>query len=244
MKQMSSEPKLETFISRIKKDNLQLEELYNNPDNLKELLWFFDEERGNEVAQKIYKKEEVAVHATIVKNLASLYPLSKYVLNALYQQDVKETDGYFIDVLKESGDIVDSVEKVISRIEVEKLNITTTFTDYKRRVESLKKEIEEKQASLKDLAAQKEEATRLQSDLDTISRDISDLKNIEIDKLKKDKTAKDNELKRLQSEKEKLSGDIDKIEKQLQAEKDNISDEKIIAKLRELSKMLPAGVEY
>lgn len=241
---MSSEPKLETFISRIKKDNLQLEELYNNPDNLKELLWFFDEERGNEVAQKIYKKEEVAVHATIVKNLASLYPLSKYVLNALYQQDVKETDGYFIDVLKESGDIVDSVEKVISRIEVEKLNITTTFTDYKRRVESLKKEIAEKQASLKDLAAQKEEATRLQSDLDTISRDISDLKNIEIDKLKKDKTAKDNELKRLQSEKEKLSGDIDKIEKQLQAEKDNISDEKIIAKLRELSKMLPAGVEY
>lgn len=37
---MSSEPKLETFISRIKKADLQLEELYNNPDNLKELLWF------------------------------------------------------------------------------------------------------------------------------------------------------------------------------------------------------------
>lgn len=244
MKQMSSEPKLETFISRIKKDNLQLEELYNNPDNLKELLWFFDEERGNEVAQKIYKKEEVAVHATIVKNLASLYPLSKYVLNALYQQDVKETDGYFIDVLKESGDIVASVEKVISRIEVEKLNITTTFTDYKRRVESLRKEIEEKQASLKDLAAQKAEVTSLQDELDKISREISDLKNIEINKLKKEKTAKDNELKRLKSENEKLRGDIDKIEKQLQAEKDNISDEKIIAKLRELSKMLPAGVEY
>lgn len=241
---MSSEPKLETFISRIKKDNLQLEELYNNPDNLKELLWFFDEERGNEVAQKIYKKEEVAVHATIVKNLASLYPLSKYVLNALYQQDVKETDGYFIDVLKESGDIVASVEKVISRIEVEKLNITTTFTDYKRRVESLRKEIEEKQASLKDLAAQKAEVTSLQDELDKISREISDLKNIEINKLKKEKTAKDNELKRLKSENEKLRGDIDKIEKQLQAEKDNISDEKIIAKLRELSKMLPAGVEY
>ena len=241
---MSSEPKLETFISRIKKDNLQLEELYNNPDNLKELLWFFDEERGNEVAQKIYKKEEVAVHAKIVKNLASLYPLSKYVLNALYQKDVKETDGYFIDVLKESGDIVTSVEKVISRIEVEKLNITTTFTDYKRRVESLKKEIAEKQASLEDLAVQKEEVTSLQDELDKISRDISDLKNIDINELKKKKTAKDNELKRLKSENEKLRGDIDKIEKQLQAEKDNISDEKIIAKLRELSKMLPAGVEY
>lgn len=40
MKQMSSEPKLEAFISRIKKADLQLEELYNNPDNLKELLWF------------------------------------------------------------------------------------------------------------------------------------------------------------------------------------------------------------
>ena len=239
---MSSEPKLETFISRIKKADLQLEELYNNPDNLKELLWFFDEERGNEVAQKIYK-EEVA-HADIVKNLARLYPLSKHVLNALYQQDVKETDGYFIEVLKEGADIVDSVEKVISRIEVEKLNITTTFTDYKRRVESLKKEIEEKQASLKDLAAQKEEVTSLQDELDKISRDISDLKNIDINELKKKKTAKDNELKRLKSEKEKLSGDIDKIEKQLQAEKENISDEKIIAKLRELSKMLPAGVEY
>ena len=241
---MSSEPKLETFISRIKKDNLQLEELYNNPDNLKELLWFFDEERGNEVAQKIYKKEEVAVHAKIVKNLASLYPLSKYVLNALYQQDVKETDGYFIDVLKESGDIVTSVEKVISRIEVEKLNITTTFTDYKRRVESLKKEIAEKQASLEDLAVQKEEVTRLQDELDKKSKEISALKNTDIDELKKEKTAKDNELKRLKSENEKLRGDIDKIEKQLQAEKDNISDEKIIAKLRELSKMLPAGVEY
>lgn len=237
---MSSEPKLETFISRIKKDNLQLEELYNNPDNLKELLWFLDEERGNEVAQKIY--EEVKVRDKIVKNLARLYPLSKHVLNALYQQDVKETDGYFIDVLKESGDIVASVEDVISLIEVEKLNITTTFTDYKRRVESLKKEIEEKQASLNDLAVQKEEATRLQSDLDTISKEISDLKNI--DELKKKKTAKDNELKRLKSENEKIRGDIDKIEKQLQAEKDNISDEKIIAKLRELSKMLPAGVEY
>lgn len=240
---MSSEPKLETFISRIKKADLQLEELYNNPDNLKELLWFFDEERGSEVAQKIHN-EEVDVHAAIVKNLARLYPLSKHVLHAFYQQDAKEADADFIDVLKESADIVASVKHVISRIEVEKPNITTTFQDYQKRVESLHKEIAEKQASLKDLAAQKEEVTRLQSELDKISRDISDLKNIEIDKLKKDKTAKDNELKRLKSEKEKLSGDIDKIEKQLQAEKENISDEKIIAKLRELSKMLPAGVEY
>lgn len=243
MKQMSSEPKLETFISRIKKDNLQLEKLYNNPDNLKELLWFFDEERGNEVAQKIYE-EEAAVHATIVKNLASLYPLSKYVLHAFYQQDAKETDADFIDVLKESGDIVASVEEVISRIEVEKLNITTTFTDYKRRVESLRKEIEEKQASLKDLDVQKAEVTSLQSELNKISKEISDLKNIKIDELKKQKTAKDNELKRLKSEKEKLNGDIDKINEQLQAEEKNISDEQIIAKLRELSKMLPAGVEY
>lgn len=243
MKQMSSEPKLETFISRIKKADLQLEELYNNTDNLKELLWFFDKERGNEVAQKIHK-EEVNVHATIVKNLASLYPLSKYVLHAFYQQDAKETDADFIDVLKESGDIVASIKSVIGHIELEKPNITTTFQDYQKRVESLHKEIEEKQASLKDLAVQKAEVTRLQSELEKISRDISDLKNIEIDKLKKDKTAKDSELKRLQSEKEKLRGDIDKIENQLQAEKENISDEKIIAKLRELSKMLPAGVEY
>ena len=240
---MSSEPKLETFISRIKKTDLELEELYNNPDNLKELLWFFDEERGNEVAQKIYE-EEVNVHAAIVKNLARLYPLSKHVLNAFYQQDAKESDADFIDVLKESADIVASVKHVISRIEVEKPNITTTFQDYQKRVESLHKEIEEKQASLKDLAVQKAEVTRLQSELDKISSDISDLKNIEIDKLKKDKTAKDSELKRLQSEKEKRRGDIDKIENQLQAEKENISDEKIIAKLRELSKMLPAGVEY
>ena len=71
MIQMSSEPKLETFISRIKKADLQLEELYNNPDNLKELLWFIDEARGREVAKKNHK-EEAAVHATIVKNLASL----------------------------------------------------------------------------------------------------------------------------------------------------------------------------
>lgn len=239
---MSSEPKLETFISRIKKADLELEEWYNNPDNLKELLWFFDEERGNEVAQKI--KEEVDVHAYIVKNLAKLYPLSKHVLNALYQQDVKETDGYFIDVLKESGDIVASVEDVISSIEVEKLNITTTFTDYQKRVESLKKEIEEKQASLNDLAAQKAEVTRLQGELNKISKEVSALKNTDIDDLKKKKTAKDNELKRLKSEKEKLNGDIGKINKQLQAEKENISDEQIIAKLRELSKMLPAGVEY
>ena len=240
---MSSEPKLETFISRIKKTDLELEELYNNPDNLKELLWFFDEERGNEVAQKIYE-EEVNVHAAIVKNLARLYPLSKHVLHAFFQQDAKGTDAYFIDVLKESFDIVDSIKQVISRIEVEKLNITTPFQDYKRRVESLHKEIEEKQASLKDLAAQKEEVTGLQDKLDKISKEISALKNTDIDDLKKKKNAKDNELKRLKSEKEKLNGDIGKINKQLQAEKENISDEQIIAKLRELSKMLPAGVEY
>lgn len=240
---MSSEPKLETFISRIKKADLQLEELYNNPDNLKELLWFFDKERGSEVAQKIHN-EEVDVHAAIVKNLARLYPLSKHVLHAFYQQDAKEADADFIDVLKESADIVASVKHVISRIEVEKPNITTTFQDYQKRVESLHKEIAEKQASLKDLTAQKAEATSLQGELDEISREISDLKNIDINKLKKEKTAKDNELKRLKSEKAKLNGDIDKIKKQLDDEEKNISDEKIIAKLRELSKMLPAGVEY
>lgn len=243
MKQMSSEPKLETFISRIKKENLQVEELYNNPDNLKELLWFFDKERGNEVAQKIHE-EEVAAHADIVKNLASLYPLSKHVLHAFYQQDANGTDAYFIDVLKESGDIVASIKSVIRDIEVEKLNTTTTFQDYQRRVESLNKEIEEKQASLKDLAAQKQEVTRLQDELNKINKDISDLKNVDINELKKKKTTKDNELKCLKSEKAKLNGDIGKIEKQLEAEKENISDEKIIAKLRELSKMLPAGVEY
>lgn len=243
MKQMSSEPKLETFISRIKKADLQLEELYNNPDNLKELLWFFDKERGNEVAQKIHK-EEVDVHATIVKNLASLYPLSKYVLHAFYQQDAKETDADFIDVLKESGDIVASIKSVIGHIEVEKPNITTTFQDYQKRVESLKKEIEEKQASLKDLAVQKEEATRLQSELDTISKEIHDLQSVEIEKLKKYRDEKNKKLYDLRSEKEKLRGDIVKINKQLQDEEKNISDEQIIAKLRELSKMLPAGVEY
>lgn len=240
---MSSEPKLETFISRIKKADLQLEELYNNPDNLKELLWFFDKERGNEVAQKIHK-EEVDVHATIVKNLASLYPLSKYVLHAFYQQDAKETDADFIDVLKESGDIVASIKSVIGHIEVEKPNITTTFQDYQKRVESLKKEIEEKQASLKDLAVQKEEATRLQSELDTISKEIHDLQSVEIEKLKKYRDEKNKKLYDLRSEKEKLRGDIVKINKQLQDEEKNISDEQIIAKLRELSKMLPAGVEY
>lgn len=240
---MSSEPKLEIFISRIKKADLKLEELYNNPDNLKELLWFFDKERGNEVAQRIHK-EEVAVHATIMKNLARLYPLSKHVLNALYQQDVKEADAYFIEVLKEGADIVASVKHVISRIEVEKLNITTTFTDYKRRVESLNKEIAEKQASLKDLAAQKEEVTRLQSELETISKEIHDLQSVGIEKLKKYRDEKNKKLYDLRSEKEKLRGDIVKINKQLQAEEKNISDEQIIAKLRELSKMLPAGVEY
>lgn len=106
------------------------------------------------------------------------------------------------------------------------------------------KEIAEKQASLKDLATQKEEVTRLQYKLDKISKEISALKNTDIDELKKKKTAKDNELKRLKSEKEKLGGDIDKINEELQAEKENIGDEQIIAKLRELSKMLPAGVEY
>ena len=240
---MSSEPKLETFISRIKKADLQLEELYNNPDNLKELLWFFDEARGNEVAQKIHK-EEAAVHATIVKNLASLYPLSKYVLHAFYQQDAKETDADFIDVLKESGDIVASIKSVIGHIEVEKPNITTTFQDYQKRVESLHKEIAEKQASLKDLAAQKEEVTRLQSELDTISKEIHDLQSVGIEKLKKYRDEKNKKLYDLRSEKEKLRGDIVKINKQLQAEEKNISDEQIIAKLRELSKMLPAGVEY
>lgn len=240
---MSSEPKLEIFISRIKKADLKLEELYNNPDNLKELLWFFDKERGNEVAQRIHK-EEVAVHATIMKNLARLYPLSKHVLNALYQQDVKEADAYFIEVLKEGADIVASVKHVISRIEVGKLNITTTFTDYKRRVESLNKEIAEKQASLKDLAAQKAEVTRLQSELETISKEIHDLQSVGIEKLKKYRDEKNKKLYDLRSEKEKLRGDIVKINKQLQAEEKNISDEQIIAKLRELSKMLPAGVEY
>ena len=233
---MSSEPKLETFISRIKKADLQLEELYNNPDNLKELLWFFDEERGSEVAQKIHN-EEVDVHAAIVKNLARLYPLSKHVLHAFYQQDAKEADADFIDVLKESADIVASVKHVISRIEVEKPNITTTFQDYQKRVESLHKEIAEKQASLKDLAAQKEEVTRLQSELDTISKEIHDLQSVGIEKLKKYCDEKNKKLYDLRSEKEKLRGDIVKINKQLQAEEKNISDEQIIAKLRELSKM-------
>lgn len=194
---MSSEPKLETFISRIKKADLQLEELYNNPDNLKELLWFFDEERGSEVAQKIHN-EEVDVHAAIVKNLARLYPLSKHVLHAFYQQDAKEADADFIDVLKESADIVASVKHVISRIEVEKPNITTTFQDYQKRVESLHKEIAEKQASLKDLAAQKEEVTRLQSELDTISKEIHDLQSVGIEKLKKYRDEKNKKLSKLQ----------------------------------------------
>ena len=165
-------------------------------------------------------------------------------MNAFYQQDANGTDAYFIDVLKESGDIVASIKSVIRDIEVEKLNTTTTFQDYQRRVESLNKEIEEKQDSLKDLDAQKQEVTRLQDELNKINKDISDLKNVDINELKKKKTTKDNELKCLKSEKAKLNGDIDKIEKQLEAEKENISDEKIIAKLRELSKMLPTGVEY
>lgn len=44
-----------------------------------------------------------------MKNLASLYPLSKYVLHAFYQQDAKETDADFIDVLKESGSLYNEI---------------------------------------------------------------------------------------------------------------------------------------
>lgn len=97
---------------------------------------------------------------------------------------------------------------------------------------------------MKDLDDQKAEVTRLQDELDTVKKEIKDLQSTDLVEKKKELAAKRNELNKLKSEKEKLSGDIGKIEKQLEAEEKNISDEKIIAKLRELSKMLPAGVEY
>ena len=97
---MSSEPKLETFISRIKKTDLELEELYNNPDNLKELLWFFDEERGNEVAQKIYEEEvgESKKLYNYFKNKNFEERLGEY-----YQEDKsagQETEGLEINKTK------------------------------------------------------------------------------------------------------------------------------------------------
>lgn len=234
---MSSEPKLESFISRIKKADLRLEELYNNPASLEELLWFFDAARGDEVAKKIHQ-EEAKVQCAIVKNLAGLYPLSKHVLYAFYQDDNKETDADFIDVLKKSGDIVASIKRVISKIKVEKPNITTTLLEYERRVDGLKKDIEEKQESLKDLSAQRQEVTRLQNDLDTVKKEIKELQSTDLVKKKKDLAAKRKELNKLKSEKEKLRGDIENINKQLQDEKENISDKEIIDELRKLTKLL------
>lgn len=234
---MSSEPKLGSFISRIKKKDLKIEELYNNAGSLEELLWFFDEARGEEVAKKIHE-EEATVQGDIVKNLAGLYPLSKHALYAFYQDDDKETDADFIDVLKESRDIVDSIKRVISKIKVEKPNITSTLLEYERRVDGLKKDIEEKQASLKDLSAQQQEVTRLQNDLNRVKNEIKELQSTDLVKLKKDLAANKKELSKLKSEKAKLIGDIKNINKQLQDEKENISDKEIIAKLRELTKLL------
>lgn len=234
---MSSEPKLESFISRIKKKDLKLEELYNNRASLEELLWFFDAARGDEIAKKIHQ-EEAAVQCAIVKNLAGLYPLSKHVLYAFYQDDDKETDADFIDVLKESGDIVASIKRVISQIKVEKPNITSTLLEYERRVDGLKKDIEEKQASLKNLSVQKQEVTRLQKELDKVKKGIKDLQSTDLEKLKNDLTAKKEELNKLKSEKAKLRGDIENINKQLNGEKENINDNEIINELRKLTKLL------
>lgn len=234
---MSSEPKLESFISRIKKEDLKIEELYNNAGSLEELLWFFDEARGDEVAKKIHQ-EEAAVQCAIVKHLAGLYPLSKHVLYAFYKDDDKETDADFIDVLKESGDIVASIKRVISKIKVEKPNITSTLLEYERRVDGLKKDIEEKKASLKDLSAQRQEVTRLQNELDTVKKEIKELQSTDIVKLKKDLAAKRKELNKLKSEKEKLISDIDNIDKQLNGEKENINDNEIINELRKLTKLI------
>lgn len=234
---MSSEPKLGSFISRIKKKDLKIEELYNNAGSLEELLWFFDEARGEEVAKKIHE-EEATVQGDIVKNLAGLYPLSKHVLYAFYQQYSTETDADFIDVLKGSEDIVAAIKSIISKIKKEQPNPTTTLTDYEKRVDGLKKDIEEKQASWKDLSAQKQEVTRLQKELDTVKQEIKDLQSTDLVKLKKDLTANKKELSKLKSEKVKLRGDIENINKQLHDEEKNISDDQIIAKLRELTKLL------
>lgn len=185
------EPSYSSFFSLLKDRNFSVDRL-RNVEDLEEVLYFLDPERTAQAVDTL-KKRPHEERQSILRSLATLYPLSRPLVLAILQEFPRD-DDFVLDGFHLTEVWLDSIARELRKME-SKFNNTSLFLRLQDRIKNLnaqQNELGAKHEELQTLARQKEELEKRRAE-DDLVREIDTLKT-EIGKLREEIDGREAEL--------------------------------------------------
>lgn len=252
---MPFEPNKENFMARLKDSNFAVADLLEEPDVLREVLWYLDSARTKEIVDTLLDAQQTSgTEATqFIKNIAKLYPLSKSLVMSImsdFRRIILEDgtsvyrDITFLGGLDEAYETKRAIIDTFNEITERGFRLTTIATQYVNELKNLNFERDNLNQLVLNLEDLRHIRDKLQKEIDEMRADNDE------EKLRQEIEQLEAELNLRQSEKFRLEGElvakqrrIDAIKQEIsELEQTNASDEEL-RKIQDLFKQFPKDAE-
>lgn len=217
------EPNKENFMARLTSKNFSVEELLDDVDSLKEVLWYLDGGRTREIVETLFDAEVTSREesAQLIKNLAKLYPLSKSLIMSI-MADSRELPHavndrpLYRDYLFLNG--FDAAEET-------RLAIIATFNEINSNLFLLTREVKKYRKSLEELEGERDRLNETTETLETLRHERDELQ-AQIDRLRAD-----NDEQKFREENENLHGTLIRLEGEKKRRQAELAEKRCCIKL-------------
>lgn len=252
---MPFEPNKENFMARLKDSNFAVADLLEEPDVLREVLWYLDSARTKEIVDTLLDAQQTSgTEAThFIKNIAKLYPLSKSLVMSImsdFRRIILEDgtsvyrDITFLGGLDEAYETKKAICDTFNEITARGLRLTTIVANYLDDLDNLYVERDNLDNLVEKLKSSRDKRDKLQEKINKMRADNDE------EKLRQEIEQLEAELNLRQSEKARLDGEIaakqcriDAIRQEIsELEQTNASDEEL-RKIQDLFKQFPKDAE-
>lgn len=245
----------ENFMALLKDSNFKVAYLFEEPDVLREVLWYLDSARTTEIVDTLLDAQQTSgtEAAQFIKNVAKLYPLSKSLVMSIMSdfRGIRRKDGTivyrdlaFLGGLDEANETKNAIRDTFNEITARGSRLTTIVNNYLNELNNLYAERDDLDDLVANLQSVRNKRDVLQEKIDKMRADNDE------EKLRQEIEQFEAELNMRQSEKARLEGElaekkrrIDAIKQEIsELEQTNASDEEL-RKIQDLFKQFPKDAE-
>lgn len=193
------EPQISSFFSILKDPKFTVR-ILNNEDALREMLYYLDPERSQNVLSALMGRTNED-RKQIITNLAKLYPLSRFLIKVIVD-NFKDSDDFVCDGFELERGVINSLTRALNTMK-KKVHNNTFFNSCKEKLSKLNDQVKDLQPQIDEAMelARREQELKEQLETDKKSREIAALKE-SIKSLEDQINSLENDLKNNQQKRE------------------------------------------
>lgn len=245
---VNMEPNKENFMVRMTAEEFKVEDLLEDFDALKEVLWYLDGRRTREIVDTLFDAATTSRKqaAQMIKNLAKLYPLSKPLIMSIMADNrelpregdrIIYRDASFLDGFDAAESTRRMIIATLSKIDERIRQITVDVKIYRQSLNNLEGERDRLNQSAEALEDLRNERDKLQAEVDKLREEADEEKlRVTLERLESEKRRRQDEI---QEQRRRL----DKVEAELKALENQIDSSEEAQLIKELLKKFPSDAE-